>query len=59
MVVFSRIQTLQFDALKLVAVGNFYIIETIKNILGKLTRMCRKSEIPGSLTGGGAWVVWY
>ena len=57
-VVFSRIQTLQFDALKLVAVGKFYIIETTKNILGKLTRMCRKSEIPGGLTGGGAWVVW-
>lgn len=59
MVVFSRIQTLQFDALKLVAVGKFYIIETTKNILGKLTRMCRKSEIPGGLTGGGALVVWY
>lgn len=52
MVVFSRIQTLQFDALKVVAVGKFYIIETTKNILGKLTRMCRKSEIPGGLTEG-------
>ena len=55
MVVFSRIQTLQFDALKVVAVAKFYIIETTKNILGKSTRMGRKSEIPGGLTGGGAW----
>ena len=41
----------------MVPVGQFCILEIV-NIPGKLTNMCAESEIPGGLTGGGAWAVW-